>query len=301
MRREASVCWSRRTRSCVERRHTCRRRTCRENDVPRKREVPPSLVRELAVDGIPVTVTCRVLKFSTQAFYAWCADPVSERDLVDAYAMNAAFEVHRDDPGFGYRFIADELAEAGHEMSERRVWKVCSQAGIVSAHARKRGRSKKPGPPVHDDLVERDFTAAEPNRLWLTDITEHPTGEGKLYLCAVKDVWSRRIVGYSIDSRMTSHLAVDALEMAIARRGPDQVTGCVVHADRGSQGEFNWSSQHLDHGGVQGWRRATGARRPAMYRRGFVGSGVRIGRCARRCVRLVGPSLRVWCSDSSGC
>ena len=86
------------------------------------------LVRDLAVDGIPVTVTCRVLKFSTQAFYAWCADPVSERDLVDAYAMNAAFEVHRDDPGFGYRFIADELAAAGHEISERRVWKICSQA-----------------------------------------------------------------------------------------------------------------------------------------------------------------------------
>ena len=145
------------------------------------------LVRDLAVDGIPVTVTCRVLKFSTQAFYAWCADPVSERDLVDAYAMNAAFEVHRDDPGFGYRFIADELAAAGHEISERRVWKICSQAQIVSAHARTRGRWKKPGPPVHDDLVERDFTATGPNRLWLTDITEHATAEGKLYLCAVKD------------------------------------------------------------------------------------------------------------------
>lgn len=193
------------------------------------------LVLDLAADGIPVAVTCGLLGFSRQAFYSWRAHPVGERDLVDAYATNAAFEVHRDDPGFGYRFIADELAEAGHEMSERRVWKVCSQAGIVSAHARKRGRSKKPGPPVHDDLVERDFTAAEPNRLWLTDITEHPTGEGKLYLCAVKDVWSRRIVGYSIDSRMTSHLAVDALEMAIARRGREQVAGCVVHADRGSQ------------------------------------------------------------------
>ena len=132
---------------------------------------------------------------------------------------------HRDDPGFGYRFIADELTDAGHDVSERRVWKLCSQARIVSAHSRKRGRFKKPGPPVHDDLVERDFTAPGPNRLWLTDITEHPTAEGKLYLCAVKDVWSRRIVGYSIDSRMTSHLAVDALEMAIARRGRDQVPG----------------------------------------------------------------------------
>ena len=80
---------------------------------------------------------------------------------------------------------------------------------------------------------QRDFTAPGPNRLWLTDLTEHATGEGKLYLCAVKDVWSRRIVGYAIDSRMTSHLAVDALEMAIARRGRDHVAGCVVHADRG--------------------------------------------------------------------
>jgi putative transposase len=193
------------------------------------------LVRELAADGIPVTVTCRVLGFSTQAFYAWKADPVSERDLVDAYATNAAFEVHRDDPGFGYRFIADELADVGHTLSERRVWRLCSRAGIVSAHARTRGGWKKPGPPVHDDLVERDFTAPGPNRLWLTDITEHPTAEGKLYLCAVKDVWSRRIVGYSIDERMTSQLAVDALEMAITRRGRAEVLGCVVHADRGSQ------------------------------------------------------------------
>ena len=193
------------------------------------------LVRDLAADGIPVTVACRVLKFSPQAFYAWCAHPVSDRDLVDAYAMNAAYEIHAEDPGLGYRFIADELADAGHALSERRVWKICHQGQIVSAHSRTRGRWKKPGPPVHDDLVQRDFTAEAPNRLWLTDITEHPTAEGTLYLCAVKDAWSRRIVGYSINDRMTSQLAVDALEMAIARRGRDTTAGCVVHADRGSQ------------------------------------------------------------------
>lgn len=193
------------------------------------------LVRDLADDGIPVTVACRVLKFSPQAFYAWCAHPVSDRDLVDAYAMNAAYEIHADDPGLGYRFIADELAAAGHALSERRVWKICHQGQIASAHSVTRGRWKKPGPPVHDDLVRREFTAQGPNRLWLTDITEHPTSEGTLYLCAVKDVWSRRIVGYSINDRMTSQLAVDALEMAIARRGRDTTAGCVVHADRGSQ------------------------------------------------------------------
>jgi putative transposase len=84
-----------------------------------------------------------------------------------------------------------------------------------------------------DDRVRRDFTADGPNRLWLTDITEHATGEGKLYLCAVKDVYSGRIVGYSIDARMKSSLAVRALESAVARRG--QVAGCIVHSDRGSQ------------------------------------------------------------------
>lgn len=86
---------------------------------------------------------------------------------------------------------------------------------------------------MHDDLVERDFTAQAPNRLWLTDITEHRTGEGKLYLSAVKDIYSGRIVGYSIDSRMKSHLTVNALNSAAARR--EKVAGCVAHSDRGSQ------------------------------------------------------------------
>jgi transposase InsO family protein len=77
---------------------------------------------------------------------------------------------------------------------------------------------------VHDDLVRRDFSATAPNRLWLADITEHRTTEGKLYICAVKDVCSNRIVGYSIDSRMKSRLAVTALTNALARRS--DVAGC---------------------------------------------------------------------------
>ena len=98
--------------------------------------------------------------------------------------------------------------------------------------AKRRGLGRRPGPPVHDDLVERDFTATRLDELWLTDITEHRTGEGKLYLCAIKDVCSNRIVGYSIDARMTASLAVSALRNAIGLRGPD---GTVLHSDRGSQ------------------------------------------------------------------
>nr|WP_249290997.1 DDE-type integrase/transposase/recombinase [Leucobacter manosquensis] len=92
---------------------------------------------------------------------------------------------------------------------------------------------RRPGPPVHDDLVQREFIAAAPNEVWLADITEHWTGEGKLYLCAVNEVFSNRIVGYSIDSRMQSSLAVRALNNAVLRRG--NVAGCVLHTDRGSQ------------------------------------------------------------------
>ena len=87
--------------------------------------------------------------------------------------------------------------------------------------------------PAYDDLVRRQFSADAPNHLWLGDITEHQTSEGKLYVCAIKDVFSNRIVGYSIDERMKARLAVAALNNAVARRG--DVAGCVFHTDRGSQ------------------------------------------------------------------
>src|SRR5215212_7720006 len=207
------------------------------------------LVLDLAADSIPVAVTCRVLGFSKQAFYQWRADPVSQRDWDDAQLINAAVDIHHDDPEFGYRFITDELAGHGITASRIRVNRLCTQQRIFSNHARKRGRSRTPGPPVHDDLVERAFTATTPNRLWLTDITEHPTTDGKLYLCAVKDACTNRIVGYSMAERMTAQLAVDALTNAVALRHP---SATVVHSDRGSQGGFNWSSQHLVGGGVDG-------------------------------------------------
>jgi len=85
---------------------------------------------------------------------------------------------------------------------------------------------------VHEDLVERQFSAEATNLLWLTDITEHPTNEGKLYLCAVKDACSNRIVGYSMSERMTAQLAVTALRNAAALRDPRATR---VHSDRGSQ------------------------------------------------------------------
>jgi len=198
------------------------------------------LVRELAVDGIPVAVTCRVLKIARQPYYRWLAEPVTDAEWVRAHRANALFDAHRDDPEFGYRFLADEAREEGQAMADRTAWRICSANGWWSVFGKKRGRNgkkRRPGTPAFDDLVKRDFTAAEPNTLWLVDITEHHTAEGKLYLCAIKDCFSNKIVGYSIDSRMKARLAVAAVNNAVARRaatGAD-VAGCIVHADRGSQ------------------------------------------------------------------
>jgi putative transposase len=191
---------------------------------------------------VPVAVTCRVLKLCRQDYYRWLAEPVTDAELVEAYRANALFDAHRDDPEFGYRFLLDEAAEAGESMAARTAWKICSTNGWWSAFGKpRRGKGKKPGPPVHDDLcamvdkhgvIRHEFTAGGLNELLLSDITEHRTGEGKLYMCAIKDVFSNRIVGYSIDTRMKSRLAVAALNNAVVRRG--DVASCVVHIDRGS-------------------------------------------------------------------
>lgn len=215
------------------------------------------LVRELAVDGVSVTVTCRVLKIARQPYYRWLAEPVTAPQILQAHRMNALVDAHRDDPEFGYRFLADEAAIAGWPMARRTAWSLSAQAGLVSTtQRRRRGKGTPTGPPVFDDLVQRVFTARAPNQVWLTDITEHPTSEGKLYLCAIKDVFSGRIVGYSISDRMQAQLAVNALNNAVASRG--SVTGCILHADRGSQ----FRSRKMGH---------------ALNRHGMVGSMGRVG------------------------
>ena len=148
---------------------------------------------ELAAAGIPVTVTCRVLKLSRQPYYRWLANPITDSEVVEAYRANALFDAHRDDPEFGHRLLADEAAEAGEAMSDRTAWKIASSNGWWSAFGKKRGKNgKKPGPPVHDDLcavtdedgrIRHEFTADAPNRLWLADIERH---EALLNLAVVK-------------------------------------------------------------------------------------------------------------------
>ena len=207
---------------------------------------------------VPVAVACRVLGLSTQGYYKWLKDPISQRDWDDAHVIDAVLGIHEDDPSLGYRFLSDELADIGILTSENRVWRLCSIAGVFASHARKRAKAGKPGPPVHDDLlavvdgqgrVRHEFTSSAPDLVWLTDITEHRTGEGKLYLCAIKDCYSNKIVGYSIDSHMKSSLVEAALRNAIALRCPD---GTICHSDRGSQFRSKKVIRLLKNNGLKG-------------------------------------------------
>ena len=209
---------------------------------------------------VPVAVACRVLGLSPQGYYKWLKNPVSQRDWDDAHVIDVIRDIHEDDATLGYRFITDELADAGINASENRVWRLCSTAGVFASHHRRRGKSGKPGPAVHDDLlatidahgrVTHDFVGAAtaPNQVWLTDISEHPTREGKLYLCAVKDAYSNKIVGYSIDTRMKSALAAAALRNAIGLRCPQDT---IVHSDRGSQFRSKKVVRLLKNNGLRG-------------------------------------------------
>lgn len=227
------------------------------------------LVREMATPGarirVPVAVACRVLGFSTQAYFKWRAEPIGKREREDAETINKLVDLHEDDPTLGYRFLADELEHAGTRACENRVHRLCKIGGIKASHAGKKGKAGKPGPPVHDDLlatcdehgrIRHVFSATKQNEVWLTDITEHPTAEGKLYLCAVKDVFSNRIVGYSIDSRMKSSLAAAAIRNAITQRGPNNT---ICHSDRGSQFRSKKVVKLLKNNGMRGSMGRVGA------------------------------------------
>jgi putative transposase len=215
------------------------------------------LVEELAAEKIPVVTTCRVLGFSRQGFYVWRARPIGDRELESAYLVNLIHDIHQDEPFFGSERVWDALAQDhGVLVGVNRVEKLMRDNGIAAASARRKPKSAPSGPPVHDDLVGRDFRADKPNEKWLTDITEHPTSEGKLYLCVVKDCFSNRIVGWSIDSHMRKSLACRALVAAIGSR-PHQNT--IIHSDRGSQFRSHAYTELIAKHGLRGSMGRVGA------------------------------------------
>ena len=147
---------------------------------------------------------------------------------------------------YGSRRVRAELKlGAGVMVSRKRVQRLMRAAGVSGLTRVKRGRTtiRVPGVRVADDLVERRFRPDRRDVLWVADITCLRTWEGWIYLAAVQDAYSRRIVGWSMAEHMRAELVVDALEMALHRRRPDP--GLICHSDQGSQGGFTRSSQHL--------------------------------------------------------
>jgi transposase InsO family protein len=201
------------------------------------------LVRELAARGVGVAVACRVLRVSTSGYYGWRERPPSARAVQDQALTVQIREIHAYSRGtYGAPRVHAEL-RLGRSVrcSRKRVARLMRQASLCGIYRRRRKRGQ-PAPPVHDDLVQRRFQADRPDRLWLTDITEHPTREGKVYLAAVLDVYARRIVGWSIADHLRAELVVDALEMARWRRRPAPGR-TVLHSDRGAQ-YTSWAFGH---------------------------------------------------------
>jgi putative transposase len=185
----------------------------------------------------PVSVACELLGVSTSGFYAWASRAPSDRELSDAWLLERIKQIHAENREvYGSRRVTAELRLGeGIAVSRKRVQRLMRQAGLSGLVARKRGRTtiRVPGVRVADDLVERRFRPAAADVLWVADITYLRTWEGWVYLAAVQDAYSRRIVGWSMADHMRSELVVDALQMGLHRRRP--APGLIHHSDQGSQ------------------------------------------------------------------
>ncbi len=185
-----------------------------------------------------VTVLCQLLKVSRSGFYAWLRRPPSARAIADQVLTEqicTAFEDNRK--VYGSPRIHAELTDAGVHVGRKRIARLMRRAGIVGCHRRKRSFSitkQNPKAQAAPDLVDRKFVATRPNQLWVADVTYVPTVEGWLYLACVTDVFSRLIVGWSMASHRKTDLVVDAVTMAVVRRG-GHVPGVIHHSDRGGE------------------------------------------------------------------
>ena len=256
--------------------------------------------------GHSLTRMADLLGVSRSGFYAWAARkaagprPRAARRLDLLVKIKVAHDA--SDGVNGSPRITADLREAGEVVSRKTVAKLMRDNEI-------RGISPRPWRPVTTiadanphtipDLVERRFDQGALNVVWTSDITYLATGEGWLYLAGVRDGCSRRVIGYGFSQSLHTDVVETALRRAITFR--DRACGStakvIFHADRGSQGEFNRSSQHLDHGGVW-WRVRESRGRSVRPVRG--GSGQRTGLCGRRCDRRAVRNRRVPCSVTSG-
>ena len=242
---------------------------------------------------------CELLEVSRSAYYQHRRGLPSARRRVDAQLVEKITQSHAVSKGtYGAPRVHADLTDAGLRHGRKRVARLMRAAGLAGKSPRRWRTTTIPDPHAgkRPDLVNRDFSPdpAAVDTRWCGDITYINTWQGWLYLATVIDLASRRIVGWAVADNLKTDLVDAALIDALARRRP--ASGLVFHSDRGCQGGFNWSSQHLDHGGVRWAATRSWSRCP----KGRGDSGRRTGRCGRRCGLRGGLSPRALCSGSSG-
>jgi putative transposase len=201
-----------------------------------------------------VALMCRLFGVSKSGYYAWRSRPPSAQSRADAELLVLINRVHEESRGiYGAPRVQAELRLKHHIFcSRRRVARLMRQAGLVGVHRRKFSGTTRRDPKreTYPDLVERRFSANEPNRVWVADVTQHETDEGWLYLAVIIDVYSRLVVGWSFAERFTAELVLAALEMALWNRQPAE--GVIHHSDHGSQYTSLAFGQGLEHSNVLG-------------------------------------------------
>jgi putative transposase len=183
----------------------------------------------------PVAVLCRTLDVSASGYYAWRKRPLAPRARADVELSAQIAAVHRESRGtYGAPRIHAELAARGIAVGRKRVARLMRTAGLQGISRRKPCRTtvREATAAATPDLVDRQFAVAGPDQLWVADITYVPTWAGFLYLAVVLDAWSRRVVGWAMDSHLRTELVLTALDMAIAQRRP---TAVIHHSDHGCQ------------------------------------------------------------------
>lgn len=182
---------------------------------------------------LPVKRMCELVEVPRSSFYAFVNHQPSARQLADEVLLETIREIHARSRGtYGVPRVYGQLRRTGQRVARSRVARLMRANNLVGAHASRKWRRGRPDTGGLVDLLQRDFTATAPNQRWVADVTEFPTGEGKLYLAGIRDLFHRGIVGWDTSGKQDSILVVNALQMALTRTGnPVDVTH---HADKGS-------------------------------------------------------------------
>ena len=183
---------------------------------------------------------CRVARVSRSAYYAWAAKGEGPDDALveEAVLANRIYDIWRSSRRrYGAPRVTAALWRAGQQVNEKKVARLMGELGVAGICGRRKVRTttRDPSHRPAEDLVERDFSADRPDELWVGDVTYIPTDEGWLYVASVLDVFSRRLVGWSIASHLRTELCLDALGAAAATRGRARFAGTVFHSDKGCQ------------------------------------------------------------------